>query len=177
MRASLAELIETDPQHTPLEDRDIDWVVRRYFETIRPRDKERRTFEEPDHIYAPRHLRHIPRASIRGQYAEHAEWLLAHMIARKQGSAKLLDIRKWISFCKEARKDSIQAMQAGRRWGNHKINAKDTYNLARNLARFGETEKFWENQLKIINKKKHRLAKMVNPSYFWSRMPLITSDY
>lgn len=173
LRALVAEMIEIDPRHTPLEDRDIEWAIRQYLETILPRDKNRRAFEEPGHQYAPRHLRHIPRAYIRSQFAEHAEWLLAHMIARKQGSAKLFNVQKWISFCKQARKDSIEAMEkAGEKWGNYTLDSKDS--LARNLARFGETEIFWENQLRIIRNRKRKLVDKVRSSYLRLRPPLIT---
>ncbi|KAH9482573.1 hypothetical protein JR316_0004673 [Psilocybe cubensis] len=151
LRALVAELVEID-RHTPPEDRDIEWAIRQYMDIILPRDKQKRFFVEPGHQYAPRHLRHIPRAYIRSLFAEHAEWLLAHMIARKQGSANLFDVQKWISFCKQARKDSQEAKKAGEMWGNYTQDPVEP--LARSLARYGETEQFWENQLRLVKKKR-----------------------
>lgn len=156
LRAMIAELIETDPKRTPLEERTVDWVVRRYFEEIIPRDKSRRFFKEYGHIYAPRRLRHFPKAQIRGYLAEHADWLLAHMIARRNGSANLLDIPQWISFCREARRDSIEAAKAGVKWGcsgDLSDDMEGSRKLARRLARFGESERFWANQLRLIGKR------------------------
>ncbi|KDR83945.1 hypothetical protein GALMADRAFT_236453 [Galerina marginata CBS 339.88] len=171
LRALVVELMETDPDKTPLEGRNIDWVLRRYFDTIRPRDRENRIIAdetlELDVAAEPRHLRHIPSAEIRGYFAAHSEWLLAHLIARQQGSANLLNVRQWLAFCREARQDANAAQQHHVRWGvphGQQLNLNGSHSLARRLAQFGETEHFWANRLKSLQQKKtHKKRQQMSP--------------
>jgi hypothetical protein len=78
------------------------------------------------------------------------------MLASTSKQVKLLDIKQWIRFCREARLDSIEAERHGVRWGvSHgtAVTAKGTYNLSRKLARFGNTKQFWERKLEIVSEK------------------------
>jgi hypothetical protein len=127
----IEELIATDPENTPLENRNIDWLIQRYLAHIHPKDAHKRIITDPEldkSIYSePRHLNHLPRARIRHFFAAQAEWLLAHMLASTSKQVKLLDIKQWIRFCREARLDSIEAKRHGVRWGvphGSAVNAK-----------------------------------------------------
>ncbi|KAF8914178.1 hypothetical protein CPB84DRAFT_1758622 [Gymnopilus junonius] len=172
LRALIEELVLTDPNHTPLEDRNINWLIKRYFETIRPRDKEKRyimkTSIEDEIAGEPRHLRHISHAEIRSYFAAHAEWLLAQQIASKQGSNKLVNPREWITFCKEVRKDAAEAKRHQVRWGvahGCDVGHNGQYHLAQSLAKFGETSHFWDIQLRSAQRKKSKLSRKQSPEH------------
>ncbi|KAF8969445.1 hypothetical protein BDZ97DRAFT_1915399 [Flammula alnicola] len=176
LRALIVELIETDPDETTLEERNIDWLIRRYFAEIRPRDQDRRIIADPESEPGideePRHLRHIPHAEIRGYFAAQAEWLLANQIASNGPNTKLVDIPQWMAFCREARKDSLEANLHGVNWGlshGQKIdskatNAYDIATLATRLSKFGQTVTFWKQQLKNASQRKKRSVKRKQPS-------------
>jgi len=150
----------TDPESTPQEDRDIDWLVRRYLETIHPRDAEQRLIDDPnldfDISSEPKALSHLAKSRIRGHFAAHSEWLLAHMLASSSKQVKLLNIRKWIQFCRQAHKDSLEARNEGIRWGVPHGEHADAgpYHLAQRLAKFGNSREVWEGKLALIRKKK-----------------------
>lgn len=167
LRALIKELIDTDENHTPLKNRDIEWLIRRYYEEIYPRDSDRvRKIQDPkldlDVDEEPKYLRHIPRAEIRGYFAAHAMWLLAHQIASTSAATKLLDIPQWIAFCKEASRDSIEAKKQGISWGipkGQQFEANSSNDLAKSLAKFGETAELWETRLKAAQKPKTKRKK------------------
>lgn len=167
LRALIKELVDTDKNHTPLKNRNIEWLIRRYYEEIYPRDSDRvRKIQDPrldfDVDEEPKHLRHIPRAEIRGYFAAHAKWLLANQIASASASTNLLDVPQWIAFCKEASRDSIDAKKQGIRWGipkGQQIEVNGAFDLAKNLAKFGETVEFWEARLKAAQKPKSKRKK------------------
>ncbi|CAA7260044.1 unnamed protein product [Cyclocybe aegerita] len=166
LRALIEDLIRTDRQKTPLEGRNIDWLVRQYLETIHPRDKDNRIIYDPppdiDASSEPRHLRHLPHAAVRGYFASHAEWLLAHQIASASKSVKLLDIPQWIHFCREVRQDALEAKKNGVRWGlphGEESELTGPHNLARSLARFGFDAKYWAKRLKIAHKNQENSKK------------------
>ena len=51
--------------------------------------------------------------------------------------------------------DSIEAKKHGVRWGmphGEKV-VKGTYDLSRNLAKFGHSPSFWKRRLEIVNEK------------------------
>ncbi|KAF9534712.1 hypothetical protein CPB83DRAFT_210915 [Crepidotus variabilis] len=175
MRALIEELIKTDPKKTPIQDRNIDWLVARYLQEIHPRGKNsgsRILFLDDDPSFdremagEPRRLNHLPHSRIRGQFAAQAEWLLAHMLASSSQSVKMLDITQWVRFCQQSRLDSIAAFLAlqkrnrsqSRRddhefhWGvphgQEPPRPSDPYNLCKNLARYGQKEEFWRRALK-----------------------------
>lgn len=142
-----------------MENRNIDWIILRYLNHIHPKDAQGRIFIDPDldpEIYTePRHLNHLPRARIRHFFAAQSEWILAHMLASSSKQVKLLNIKEWIRFCREARLDSIEAKKHGVRWGmphGEKV-VKGTYDLSRNLAKFGHSPSFWKRRLEIVNEK------------------------
>jgi len=178
LRALIEELIATDLENTPVENRNIDWLIQRYLAHIHPKDAHNRIITDPEldkSIYSePRHLSHLPRARIRHFFAAQAEWLLAHMLASSSKQVKLLNVKQWIQFCREARLDSIEAKGHGVRWGvshGSVVNAKGSYNLSRNLATFGDTPEFWERKLEIVTEKEK--ASKVCPVNIFCRLTKI----
>ena len=166
LRALIVELVELDRGKTPLEDRNIDWLLGRYFEHIIPRDLKNRIVVDPslerEILLEPRHLRHIPRGEIRGYFASQAEWLLANQLASISTSAnvKLVDIPQWIAFCLQVRTEVEDARNYGVRWGlPHKTAQELKYHrkwtlpnlsLPQRLAKFGQTESFWAKRLENV---------------------------
>lgn len=167
LRAAIEEIIQSDTENTPLEARTIDWLIERYYQVILPRDKEHRIISDPtpnaeQPTASVRQPRHVSPAEIRGYFAAHADWLLAHQLARF-GTVKILNIRKWIVFCKQAHDDAIDAARHGVRWGvahGKEVNMGE-YNLVKNLAQYGQDEEFWRNQLRLVNKKKKAFEEVV----------------
>ena len=164
LRAAIVELIELDQGKTRLADRNIDWIIGRYFQHIIPRDLKNRIISDPsldpEILREPRHLRHIPRAEIRGYFAAHAEWLLANQLASISTSTnvKLVDIPQWISFCLQVRVEVADSKKYGVHWGvPHKIanvpHKKKDYNepLSKSLAKYGQNEEFWAKRLENVD--------------------------
>lgn len=169
LRRLIEELVSTDRDNTPLEERNINWIVKRYFETIRPRDRERRYIEElnteEDFSSEPRHLRHVSRAEILGLFAAHSEWLLAHQIASMGGSQRMVDPQQWITFCKEARKDTITAKEHGIDWGLPAGQQPDwsrQSSLPQRMAKFGQTEQIWKDRLQAVQRRKSKRSRKVS---------------
>jgi len=166
LRALIEQLIDTDKENTPVEDRNIDWLIQRYLDEIHPRDARNRIVVEPslaETFSEPRHLNHLPRARIRHYFASHAEWLLAHMIASSSKQVKLLNIDQWIQFCHQSRRDSIEADRNGVRWGlahGAKVDEQCKYSLSRNLVKFGHNQTFWKRKLEILRRNKVKEKKV-----------------
>ncbi len=161
LRALIEQLIDTDRDNTPLENRTIDWLIERYLAEIHPRDAHNRIIADPnpesDISSEPRHLNHLPRARIRHYFAAQAEWLLAHMIATSSKQVKLLNIEQWIRFCRQSHNDSIEARKNGVRWGvphGAGNQSNGSYDLCHNMAKFGHDYAFWKRKLHIINQRK-----------------------
>jgi hypothetical protein len=166
LRALIVELIELDHGKTPLADRNIDWLLDRYFKHIIPRDLKNRIITDPslerEILLEPRHPRHIPLAEIRGYFASQAEWLLANQLASLSTSAnvKLVDIPQWISFCRQVRAEVVDAHNYGIKWGvphkigkdlkNHKKITFPNLSLSQSLAKYGQTESFWAKKLENV---------------------------
>lgn len=161
LRALIVELIELDQDETPLEDRNIDWLIDRYFEHILPRSLDNRIITDPsldpEILLEPRHPRHVSRAEIRGYFASQAEWLLANQLASSSISTnvKLVEIRQWISFCLQVRTEVADAKRNGIKWGvPHKTGiytSNNSLNLPQSLAKYGQTESFWAKKLEHVN--------------------------
>ena len=161
LRALVVELIELDNGETPLENRNIDWLIDRYFEHILPRSLHNRIITDPslerEISREPRHPRHVSRAEIRGYFASQAEWLLANQLASNSNSAnvRLVDIRQWISFCLQVRTEVADAKNSGVRWGvPHRIVIDLSNSLSQNLAKYGQTEAFWAKRLDNVSQQK-----------------------
>ena len=167
LRALIVELIEFDQGKTPLADRNIDWLLDRYFQYIIPRDLKNRIMTDPsterEILLEPRHPRHISHAEIRGYFASQAEWLLANQLASLSTSAnvKLVDIPQWISFCLQVRVEVVDASNNGIKWGiPHKIGQElkshrkwslQNIPLSQRLAKYGQTESFWAKKLENVD--------------------------
>ncbi|KIM46384.1 hypothetical protein M413DRAFT_441477 [Hebeloma cylindrosporum] len=185
LRALIKELIDTDENCTPLKNRNIEWLIHRYYTEIYPRDSDRaRKIQDSrldlDVYEEPKHLRHIPRAEIRGYFATHAKWLLAHQIASASSATSLLDIRQWIAFCDEASRDSMDAKKHGVHWGipkGQQVEVNSTYDLAKDLAKFGCNVKFWETKLKAARKSKPKRKKEISPEIVPVTPPPIKFQY
>lgn len=167
LRALIVQLIETDKDRTPVEGRNIDWLIQRYLDEIHPRDSHNRIIVDPSLLAEissePRHLNYLPQARIRHHFAAQAEWLLAHMIASSSKQVKLLNIDQWIQFCRQSHRDSIQADKCGVRWGlahGAKVDAQGAYSLSRNLAEFGHNQSFWKKKLEIIRRNRTKERKV-----------------
>jgi len=164
LRALIVELIELDHGKTPLESRNIDWLIDRYFEHILPRSLKNRIITDPslerEISLEPRHPRHVSHAEIRGYFASQAEWLLANQLSTSSNSAnvRLVDIEQWISFCLQVRTEVADAKRNGVRWGvSHKTgDTLDLSNsLSKNLAKYGQTESFWAKKLEIATARRN----------------------
>ncbi|KAF9466306.1 hypothetical protein BDZ94DRAFT_1306300 [Collybia nuda] len=165
--ALMNEMIETDPKHTPVEDRTIDWLVRTYLRRFRARratDLHHRFIFDPNdsdvdshgNTTTRRHLRRIPHADIRGHFAAHAEWILAQMVAPNSSAQYKLNITKWIEFCKQVKKERHIARSHGVEWGvpygsNH-IVRKGEKGL--DLTQFGMDVDFWAKKIKRATAKR-----------------------
>ena len=163
LRALIVELIELDHSETSLADRNIDWLLDRYFKYIIPRDLKNRIITDPslerEILLEPRHPRHIPISEIRGYFASQAEWLLANQLASSSTSAnvRLVDIPQWISFCLKVRAEVADAKRNGIRWGVPHKTGKDlskssskNLSLSQRLAKYGQTESFWAKKLENV---------------------------
>lgn len=163
LRALIVELIDLDHGETALADRNVDWLIDRYFEHIIPRDLNNRITTDPslerEVLLEPRHLRHTSHAEIRGYFASHAEWLLANQLASLSTSSnvKLIDIRQWISFCLQVRIEVADAKRNGVRWGvPHKTgldlckSSSQNLPLHQSLAKYGQTASFWSKKLENV---------------------------
>jgi hypothetical protein len=173
LRALIVELIELDHGETPLADRNIDWLLDRYFKHIIPRDLKNRIITDPslerEISLEPRHPRHIPLAEIKGYFASHAEWLLANQLASSSSSAnvRLVDIPQWISFCLQVRAEVTDARRNGIRWGiphetgiNSSERSSQNLSLSQRLAKYGQTESFWAKKLEnVMAQRKARKTK------------------
>lgn len=170
LRALIIELCENDPDDTPVHKRNIDYLIKRYLAEMRPRDHDgdRRIVAAVNLASfiasEPRHLRHVSRSEIRSRFAEHAEWLLANQIASSSPTSKLVDIPQWISFCKESWQDALEALANGVNWGpgrsrNLAAESRESHDLPRRLAEYGQTAEFWANQLKNVRQQEGRAAK------------------
>ncbi|KAF9481819.1 hypothetical protein BDN70DRAFT_991563 [Pholiota conissans] len=176
LRALIIELIETDPDGTNLENRTVDWVIRRYYAEIHPRDQSQHHIAS-EHLgdsivgWEPRHLRHISHAEICGWFAKHATWLLAYQIASNSPNSRLLAIPQWVSFCKQAQMDSINAGHKGVKWGQQTeddaLKSTRIYDLPNQLANFGQTIDFWSQKLKNASQRTEKLKTM-----HYSKRPL-----
>ena len=185
LRAVIVELIEIDNGKTPLEDRNIDWLINLYIQHIIPRDLKNRiitdpTLEQREILLEPRHPRHIPVAEIKGYFASQADWILANQLASLSTSAnvKLVDIPQWISFCLQVRAEVADASNHGVRWGVPHKTGKDLKNhrkwllspsLSQSLARFGQTESFWAKKLEnvVAQRKKTKQSKVSFVVFFF----------
>ena len=168
LRALIVELIELDHGETPLADRNIDWLVDRYFKHIIPRDLKNRIIKDPllerEFSQEPRHPRHIPVSEVRGYFASQAEWLLANQLASSSSSAnvRLVNIPQWISFCLQVRAEVADAKRNGIRWGvphetgtNLFRSSSQNLSLSQRLAKYGQTESFWAKKLEnVISQRK-----------------------
>ena len=191
LRALIVELIELDHGKTPLADRNIDWLLDRYFKHIVPRDLNNRIMTDPaleDEIsLEPRHPRHIPHSEIRGYFASQAEWLLANQLASSSTSAnvRLVDIPQWILFCLQVRVEVADAKRNGIRWGvPHKtgidLSKSSSQNLlSQRLAEYGQTESFWAKKLEnVIDQRKagkNKQSKVSCLSHFCIGFSMVSS--
>ena len=180
LRALIVELIELDHGETPLADRNIDWLLDRYFKYIIPRDLKNRIITDPslerEILLEPRHPRHIPHAEIRGYFASQAEWLLANQLASSSSSTnvRLVDIPQWISFCLQVRTEVADAKRNGIRWGvphetgtNLSKSSSKNLSLSQRLAKYGQTESFWAKKLEnVIAQRKAGKTKQSKVSCF-----------
>lgn len=166
----IVELIELDQGQTRLADRNIDWIIDRYFQHIIPHDLKNRIITDPslEHeiLLEPRLPQHIPRAEIRGYFAAHAEWLLANQLASISTSANvgLVDIPQWISFCLQVRAE-VAEENHGIRWGPgvprktaHKKRDLNSTPSSLSLAKYGQTESFWAKMLENVDAQLERKA-------------------
>ena len=179
LRALIVELIELDHGETPLADRNIDWLIDRYFKHIIPRDLKHRIISDPslerEILLEPRHPRHISHAEIRGYFASQAEWLLANQLASSSSSAnvRLVDIPQWISFCLQVKAEVADAKRNGVKWGvphktgtNLSKSSSQGLSLSQRLAKYGETESFWDKKLEnAIAHRKAGKTKQTEVSY------------
>ena len=192
LRALIVELIELDHGETPLADRNIDWLLDRYFKHIIPRDLKNRIISDPslerEISLEPRHPRHIALAEIRGYFASQAEWLLANQLASSSSSAnvRLLDIPQWISFCHQVRVEVADAKRNGIRWGvphetviNLSNSSWQKLSLSQRLAKYGQTESFWAKKLENVTAQrkagKTNQSKVSCLTHFCIRFSMISS--
>ncbi|PPQ64632.1 hypothetical protein CVT24_008369 [Panaeolus cyanescens] len=164
LHLTIQKLIEADEDKTPVHKRDYPWLVDRYYKLIHSASSSPslRYVKPSRKIHGistePRQVRHLAHAHLRGLFAEHAEWLLAMQVATASKNAQLLDIPSWIVFCREAQEDSLSAKKAHVPWGIFHSDIKNASyprfeKLAGRLARFGDTQTFWEKRLKSAVKR------------------------
>ncbi|KAL1721384.1 hypothetical protein EV715DRAFT_195221 [Schizophyllum commune] len=153
--ALLIHMKEADPE-TPVEDRDIKYFIRKYKEMLDDPDPESYLFrasldeDAPPNAPKPGRHRYIPDVEIKVMLGLQADWLLAQAIDSWKGtSGKFLDIPKWLKFCRRVR--TQRRTPEGLGWGpflqREDKNEGPTEDHARYLAKYGETEGYWEEEL------------------------------
>lgn len=138
---------------TPINERNIEWLVEQYFEQIIPLDKYIRYIYNPKmtnittnsrgalKLSTPRYSRPVHKAEIRKIFAKHSEWILADQIAvRRSPNARYLDIRQWYEFIKEYR------IAVG-----SSTNERER-DIVGSLTRFGGKRESWQRRLEIALK-------------------------
>lgn len=186
--ALMNDLIQKDPENTPVEDRNIMYFVNHYITHYVTSPEQPHRFRR--HIYdheidsdvdmeghtkKPRHPRHVPRAEIVGIFGAQAEWILAEQSLR-QSSKRIVDINKWYSFCLEVKAARISAMKDRKRkvpksrpiqrWGlpDGVDSDADDETPDMDLSVFGEPPGGWAKKLKnarkgtLANKEKFKVS-------------------
>lgn len=179
--ALIDEIIKDDPDHTPLEDRTIDWLADRYLKRFRKRDRYRRhIFDVHNDVEVdlqgmtskPRCLRHVPQSEVIGIFAAHADWLLAQHLISSSASLRKINISKWISFCRQVKMARREARCNQLRWGmpygvDSDTEDEESYYL--DLSRFGNTQEFWEQRINnALKKSRVKLVARVSVSLIQS---------
>ncbi|KAF9454571.1 hypothetical protein P691DRAFT_655722 [Macrolepiota fuliginosa MF-IS2] len=162
LRRLIHELI--DGSDTPIQDRNIDWLVNQYLAQVRPMDKYFRIIYRPldgkgadpkkgdMKLKQPRHLRRIHKAEIRGIFARQAEWILADQITSSSPNAKYLGISQWVQFVKQVKAARQEAWAQGSRWGmpwNEDGSTRSDIGGGIDLTRFGGTREEWDHCLQL----------------------------
>ncbi|KAL1687951.1 hypothetical protein GGG16DRAFT_61108 [Schizophyllum commune] len=153
--ALLIHMKETDPE-TPVEDRDIKYFIRKYKEMLDDPDPESYLFrasldeDAPPNAPKPGRHRYIPDVEIKVMLGLQADWLLAQAIDSWKGtSGKFLDIPKWLKFCRRVR--TQRRTPEGLGWGPFLQREDESEGPikddARYLAKYGETQGYWEEEL------------------------------
>lgn len=124
--ALMQAIVDTDPDHTKLEDRDIDYFVAGYISRFAFTDKpaySRYLYDSLDsdvdsdgNTTTRRHPRHLPRAEVKGLFAAHAEWILADQLA-KRDDKRVVGFAHWHTFCRDVKHARREAAVNGMRWG------------------------------------------------------------
>ncbi|KAG5647980.1 hypothetical protein DXG03_007014 [Asterophora parasitica] len=183
--ALVNEIIETDPEQTPIEDRTIDWLITSYIDRFRPRDLDHHFFSPSSDTggtkHRRRHLRHLPQAEVMGLFAAHADWLLAQQLASHHGNLKIVNIRKWMTFCEQAATVQQDAWKRGVPWGLPHGNSTNNHReLSGRLSHFENKKEFWELKINKALKKNYPALELRNnnrPSVQKIPEPKYDSDF
>lgn len=161
MRRVIHELI--DGSNSPIEDRDIDWLVEKYLTQEVAMDKHFRIIYNPNlsnaqynkrgdlRLSEPRHTRTIHTSQIREMFARQAEWILADQVVSLSPNARYLNIKRWYKFVREVRKARRMARGHGKRWGepwNRDLYGIWAVQRQIDWTKFGGTQEDWKRLLK-----------------------------
>lgn len=160
-RRLIQELI--DGSDTPIQNRNIDWLVNQYLAQVIPMDKYLRIIYNP-HIpnpvhnkrgdlvlKKPRHIRKVHKPQIREIFARQAEWLLADQIASSSPNARYLNIVEWRNFVLQVKIARREARAQNQRWGepwNEEMHGDWAIEEGIDLTRFGGTWQEWQRLLR-----------------------------
>lgn len=160
--ALIDEIITSDPDQTPIQNRTIDWLVDSYLSRFRKKDEFRRiifnTDVDPDvdetgETSKLRFLRHVPRAEIVGLFAAHSEWILAQHLSSSSSAVRKLHIPSWIVFCRKVKAARKSAKSNDVRWGlpfgvDSDLDDDNDDDGDLNLSQFGQTPGFWRKEMR-----------------------------
>lgn len=160
MRRLIHELI--DGSDTPIQDRDIDWLVKQYRTQVVAMDKNFRIIYNPNlpdarynkrgdlWLSKPRHTRTIHNSEIREMFARQAEWLLADQVVSLSPNARYLNLKRLYKFVREVRKSRRVARRHNLRWGepwNEELYGNWAIEHQIDWTRFGGTQEDWKRLL------------------------------
>lgn len=165
IRRLIQELVDGSISNTPIQDRNIDWLIKQYLAQVVPMDSFSRIIYRPDISSAvynqrgdmvlkkPRHRRTIHKAAVREIFARQAEWILADQIGSLSYNARILDIPSWFGFVKQVKAARRSARAQGMRWGepwNHFADMTADRDVVdgHDLTRFGGTLEKWNQFLR-----------------------------
>jgi hypothetical protein len=160
MRRLIHQLI--DGSDTPIQDRDIDWLIKQYHAQVVAMDKHFRIIYNPKlpnprcnkrgdlRLDKPRHTRMVHNSQIREMFARQAEWLLADQVASLSPNARYLNIQRLYEFVQDVRTARRVARRRNLRWGepwNEELFGNWAVELHIDWTRFGGTQEDWKRLL------------------------------
>jgi hypothetical protein len=118
--ALMKDIIDTDPDHTPLAERTIDYFITAYITRYAHTQHylHLRYIDDPhdNDVDDEGNPRHLSRTDIMGIFAAQSEWIFADQFA-KRVEKRVVSPDTWQTFCARVRRDRRDARRRGVVWG------------------------------------------------------------